>query len=232
MKIQFADIAAAKSKLDAVIVFVVGADKKLSPLAATVNKQAGGAIVKALSSGKFAGKLGQYVTVIPSDGVKCDRIVLAGCGEIKKLNALAFEKIGGGLIPHLNGIGAKSATVLLDSPVASPEAAARIAHGAYLRSYRFDKYHTKTPADEKPTFVALTVALANSKAAAKPYHDLEKLAEGIFLTRNLVTEPPNIIYTESMAEECQKLEALGVEVDGTQDLRAVSIEYLLAQGNA
>jgi len=216
MKINFTEITAAKAKLDAVIVFLVGEDKKLSPLAAAINKQSGGVIAKALASGKFAGKRGQYAVIVPSDSVKCDRIILAGIGDVKELNAQAFENIGGGVIPHLNNLAAKSATFFLDElkgPVSAAEAAARIAHGADLRGYRFDKYHTKTPADEKPTIATINVALANTKSVAKHYAELEKLAAGIFLTRNLVSEPANIIYPETMAEECQKLEALGVEVE-------------------
>ena len=217
MKINFTELTATKTKLDNVIVFTVGEDKKLSPLAAAINKQSGGVIAKALASGKFSGKRGQYAVIIPSDGVKCDRIILAGTGDAKKLTAQSFENIGGGLVPYVNNVAAKSATVLLEdtkgSSVATPEAAARLAHGASLRSYTFDKYHTKTPADEKPTIEAFTVALANSKAVAKHYAELEKLAAGVFLTRNLVNEPANVIYPETMAEECQKLEALGVEVE-------------------
>ena len=217
MKINFSDITAVKSKLDSVIVFLVGEDKKLSPLAAAVNKQSGGVIAKALASGKFAGKRGQYSVIVPSDGVKCDRIILAGTGDAKKLTAQSFELIGGGAIPYLNAAGAKSATFLLEeikgSPVTSAEAAAHLGHGAHLRSYTFDKYHTKTPADEKPTIASVTVALDNVKAVGKYYAELEKLAEGIFLTRDLVSEPANVIYPETMAEECQKLEALGLEVE-------------------
>ena len=85
MKINFTELTATKTKLDNVIVFTVGEDKKLSPLAAAINKQSGGVIAKALASGKFSGKRGQYAVIIPSDGVKCDRIILAGTGDAKKL---------------------------------------------------------------------------------------------------------------------------------------------------
>ncbi|MBY0407614.1 MAG: leucyl aminopeptidase, partial [Rickettsiales bacterium] len=96
--------------------------------------------------------------------------------------------------------------------VSAGQAAAYIAHGANLRSYTFDKYHTKKTADEKPTLASFTVALAGAKAAAALYASLEKVAEGVFLTRNLVNEPANIIYPESLADECEKLAALGVDV--------------------
>jgi leucyl aminopeptidase len=217
MKINFTEISPAQTKLDQVIVFTVGDDKKLSPMVTALNKQSGGVITKALASGKFTGKRGQYMVIIPSDNVKCERIILAGIGDVKKLTTQALENIGGGVVPHVNTLAAKSVTFFLEelkgSPVSAADAAARIAHGAHLRSYRFDKYHTKTPAEEKPTIATFTVATTNIKAVAKPYSVLESLAEGVFMTRNLVSEPANIIYPETMAEECQKLEALGVEVE-------------------
>ena len=204
------------AKLDNVIVFAVAADGKLSPLAAAINKQAGGALAKAIKSPKFSGKRGKFISVIAPDSVKCERIILAGVGDFKSLDRKALENIGGSLVAQLNAMGAKSATFLLEdlkiTGIPLPEAAARIAHGAHLRSYNFDKYYTTKPADEKPTITSLTLALPDSKACAKYHNELEKLAEGIFLTRDLVTEPPNVIYPESMAEECEKLESLGVEV--------------------
>ena len=217
MKINFTDLATAKTRLDNVIVFPVAEDRKLGALASAINKQSGGALFKAVMSPKFTGKRGQYIAVIAGDSVKCDRIVLAGVGDVKTLDRKGLENLGGGVVPQLNAVGAKSATFMLEelklTGITTPEAAARIAHGASLRSYNFDKYYTKKTADEKPTLASFTVALADSKSVGKFYGELEKLADGIFLTRNLVNEPANVIYPESMAEECEKLKALGVEVE-------------------
>ena len=44
MKVQFIEITAAKTKQDDAIVFFVGEDKKLSPAAQAINKQAGGVL--------------------------------------------------------------------------------------------------------------------------------------------------------------------------------------------
>lgn len=227
MKIVFTDIASAKT--DAALVFLVGADKKLSARAQSVDKQAGGALSKALKAGKFAGKLGQVATIVAPASVKADYILLAGTGEAKKLNDGAWEKIGGGLIPHLNAARVKSATVLVE---AGAEAVARLAHGAELRSYNFDKYFTKKTADEKPTLATLHVASANPKAVAKPFAELEKLAHGVFFTRNLVSEPANIIYPESFVRECQELKKLGVEIQvlGVKEMQKLGFGALLGVG--
>lgn len=233
MKINFTELTAAKTKLDAVIVLLVGEDKKLSATGQALDKQANGAISKAIS-GKFSGKRGQYACVVAPSSLKADRVILTGLGDAKKLDAKALENIGGGLVPYINTARAKSATVLLDDikGITLPEAAARIAHGANLRNYTFDKYHTKKSADEKPTLQSLTVALPNSKAVGKFYSDLEKLADGVFFTRDLVSEPPNIIYPETLANQCEQLKKLGVEVEvlGEPEMYKLGFGALLGVG--
>lgn len=218
------------------MILAVGEDKKLSPLAAALDKQAGGALGKALKSGKFTGKRGQVARVTPPSSVKAERIMLAGIGDVKKLDLAALENLGGAVVPHLNTVGAKSATFMVEGikglAVSLPEAAARIAHGAYLRSYRFDKYHTKMPADEKPTLQHFTVALAGAKAAEKPFAELQKIADGVFFTRDLVSEPANIINPETLAKEALKLKALGVEVEvlGEKEMAKLGMGALLGVG--
>jgi leucyl aminopeptidase len=78
----------------------------------------------------------------------------------------------------------------------------------------------------------LSQVLTGAKAAAGFYADLEKLADGIFLTRDLVNEPPNILYPETMAEACEKLTALGVEVDvlGEPEMYELGFGALLGVG--
>jgi leucyl aminopeptidase len=237
IKIQFAELAKAAAPEAGVLILPVGADKKLSPAAETLDKQSGGLIKKALGGGKFSGKRGQYLSLGLPAGTKADRVLLAGFGDAKSLDAQAWEKIGGGCVPHVNSAGAKSAGFVLEAvkgmTLALPEAAARIAHGAHLRSYHFDKYFTKKTADEKPTLQSFTVALAGAKALAqKSYDKLEKLAQGVIFTRDLVSEPANIINPETLAEKCKTLTSLGVDVEilGEAEMYALGFGALLGVG--
>jgi len=230
MKINFTEISATKTASGEAMVFLVGEDKKLPPLAQAVNKQAGGALARALTSGKFTGKRGQAACITPPQSVKAERIVLLGTGDAKTLDAQALENIGGALVPHLNNARVKSATIILEH--GKGEDTARIAHGANLRSYTFDKYHTKKSADEKPTLAALTIASGHAKAAEKSYAELEKIAEGVFFTRNLVSEPANIIYPESLAAKAKELSKLGVDVEvlGEAAMKKLGFGALLGVG--
>ncbi|MDE3016989.1 MAG: leucyl aminopeptidase [Pseudomonadota bacterium] len=235
MKIHFTDLANAAKHTSAVI-FPVGEDKKLTPLARGFDKQAGGALTRALGSGRFSGKHGQHVSIAAPASVKADRVVLAGVGEAKTLDRQALEKIGGALVPQLNYLGAHSAVFVLENlkgtKVRPMDAAAYIAHGVRLKSYRFDKYHTKTPDDEKPTLTSFAVALDHPSHAEKPFAELDRLADGVSLTRDLVTEPPNVIYPESLATQCMELKKLGVDVQVLDEaaMKKIGMNALLGVG--
>jgi len=236
MQIHFNDLTAKSPLPDAsVLVIPVGSDKKLPHLAQDLDKQTGGALSRALSSGKFAGKRGQYVSVLLPSSIKASRVFLVGIGAVKEIDAQALENIGGGVIPHIETI-ATSAVFLLEPikglSVPLPQAAARIAHGAHLRSYRFTKYFTKTPEDEKPKLAKFTVAVAHAKNAETAYAPLEKIAEGVVFTRDLVSEPANIIYPESLAAKASELKKLGVEVKilGVAEMTKLGMGALLGVG--
>jgi leucyl aminopeptidase len=234
MKINFAELAATTT--DKAVIFLVGEDKKLSTEAQALDKKASGLLTKAIACGNFTGKRGQYLSVNLAQGARADFVVLAGIGEAKSLDATALENIGGGVVPKLNSLRAASATLVIESAklggLSSAEAAARIANGAKLRSYNFDKYFTKKKADEKPTLKSFTVALTGSKAAAKPYNTLEAVADGVVFTRNLVSEPANIINPETLAEQCKTLKKLGVEVEilDEEDMHKLGFGALLGVG--
>ncbi|MGE0754571.1 MAG: leucyl aminopeptidase [Alphaproteobacteria bacterium] len=216
MKIRFANLTANTIPFDSVLIVPVGEDKKLGTVAKQLDKESGGAIAKAVASKRFSGKPGQYSSVVMPAKHKTDRVILAGFGKAKDLDLLAIEKLGGGAVPHVEATGSASATFIIE-PItgmkpAAKEAAAHIAHGAHLRSWHFDKYFTKKTPEEISQLKGITVAVANSAQAANVYKDLEKLAEGVLLTREVVSEPANVIYPESLAQRCMELKSLGVEV--------------------
>src|SRR5260370_1400652 len=84
---------------------------------------------------------------------------------------------------------------------------------ARLRSYRFDKYRTKEKPEQKPTLERLAILAADSADAKKRWTALDKVADGVFFTRDLVPEPANILYPESLAAHAKSLEKLGVKVE-------------------
>ena len=226
----------AKSSSPDTIVVLVAEEGKLLVNAASYDKAGKGFIKTALTTGKFKGKKGQTLSILAPAGVEASRLVLLGVGKENEFDVLKAQSIGGQLVAHLNAAGAKQASVIVEkiagSTLSESETAAHIAFGAKLRSYNFAKYHTTKKEEEKPTLTELSLKNAASEETAKHYAILEKTVEGIFLTRDIVTEPANIIYPESLAEKCKELSKLGVKVEvlGIEQMTKLGMGALLGVG--
>lgn len=155
---------------------------------------------------RFKGEAGQSFLLIASEGGKLVRIVLLGVAEG---DAGDYQKAGGEIIAKVQTSGAKHIAIHAEN--LSAQAAAEAAYGATLRNWRMDKYRTKLPDTSKPSVEALSVtgAAAESETLWSRY---AAIADGVALTKELVTEPANIIYPESFVERCKHLAELGVEI--------------------
>ncbi|MFN7635346.1 MAG: leucyl aminopeptidase, partial [Acetobacteraceae bacterium] len=149
------------------------------------------------------------------------------------LDANGLEAAGGAPPVAL----AKEAKAVLDARVAGgAEASADVALGALLRHWRFDKYRTTEKADDKPKLKALVVQTEDATKARAAFAPRKAIAEGVFFTRDLVSEPPNVLHPVEFAERCRGLEKLGVtvEVMGPKELKKLGFGAMLgvAQGSA
>jgi leucyl aminopeptidase len=61
---------------------------------------------------------------------------------------------------------------------------------------------------------------------------LDKVADGIFFTRDLVSEPPNVLYPETLARHARSLAKLGVKVEvlGIAQMKKLGMGALLGVG--
>lgn len=199
------------------LVVGVWEEKEPSAAARRWDEATGGAVSRALAAGtRFKGKKDEFLPILAPPNIEAGRILLAGLGRKQSLDARSLRDLGGNLLAQLNGAGEREAMFAFDFGAALPqgeaEAAALLALGAELRSYRFDKYRTREKPEKKPTLEELKVATADPAAAERAYEPLAKTAESVFFTRDLVSEPSNVIYPETLAKEAQKLEKLGVAV--------------------
>ncbi len=219
-----------------IAVFLVSDKKKFSATLKKLDKDAGGLISKAMAENKFEGKRNSFVSVIyPS--AEYSKIVLAGTGEeTPKIAEKALRELGGEIQSMLNTHKAKEASIVVEENVygfSEGAAAAQIAYGAKLKSYSFLKYFTKKKDEEKPQLKKLTINTAAEKEAAAKYKTLAEIAEGVFLARDVVTEPPNVIYPASYAERIRdELKALGVKVTifDEKDMYKMGMHALLGVG--
>jgi len=228
MRISFASPSLPKT--GAIVVGVKDA-KVLSPAAADIDKRTGGAIKRALASGRFTGAKGQTLEIVAPAGIGNTRILLMGLG--KGLDELGQQALGGRVFARMNSVGESAATILVDDGAEDLAAAgAQIAYGARLKSYRYDRYKTKEDASKKPTLRTLAIRVDSFARARRTFSELDKVAEGIFFTRDLVSAPPNDLFPESFATEIKKLKDLGIKVEilGEKQMQRLGMSALLGVG--
>ena len=189
---------------------------ELAPLAQEADEAVSGALKRAVAVSRFKGKPGGFVDVIAPSGVKASRIVLAGLGKAKDFDSAAAEKLAAQVLGRLMTSGEETIVFAIDPPkrvkTNDAEVAAHLAFGAFLRSYRFDLYR-KVAEDEVPTVKSIVVQTRDTKRARALWEDLLAVGEGMFLARDLVNEPPNVLYPDEFAKRMQALKKLGVKVE-------------------
>jgi len=220
------DISFAAPALPAsgALALLVAEGAEASGLWKAADEATGGAITRAFAAAEFFGKDGQTVTIL-APGAGLSRIVAAGLGKPDELTDRKIEEAAGTLVTVL----ARESTVALAADGISPAQAAHAAIGATLRAYRFDTYRTKQKPEDVPKFSALTVLTGDPDAAEAAWPALKAVAHGVFVTRDLVSEPANVLTPAEMASRIEKLASLGldIEVFGQAELEALGFGSLL-----
>jgi leucyl aminopeptidase len=189
---------------------------ELTAQAARYDEMTSGALKRAIEVSRFKGQGGQSIEVLAPAGVKSSRIILAGVGKGEKFDGNVVERLAATISGRLQASGEETLTFALDLPkrakVSDAEMAVHLATGAYLRSYRFDHYR-KLGEEEKQTLKTVVIATKSAPAARKLWGDADAVNEGIFLARDLVNEPPNVLYPDEAAKRVTQLKKLGVKVE-------------------
>ncbi|CAN1596019.1 PepB Leucyl aminopeptidase [Candidatus Pelagibacterales bacterium] len=108
--------------------------------------------------------------------------------------------------------------------------------GCFLKKYSFKKYKTifKKNENTKET-TNLLITSSNKIFFNKIINNVENIINGVFLTRDLVSEPPNYLNPEKFVSEIKKLSKLGlkVEVFDYSKMKKIGMNALLgvAQGS-
>ena len=176
--------------------------------------------------GRFEGDAGSVIEHVYAEGDNARRLLLVGIGGG---TVDEYEKAGAALTAKLLTSG--ETELLIDAGGVDAERVARLATGVVLRGWRHDRYRTKLAAKHKPTLENISIVTTDPGAAAA-WDRAQAIISGISLTRELVSEPANIIYPESFVERAMHLADLGVEIEVLDDdaMRALGMGSLLGVG--
>ena len=201
------------------LALIVPPEGKMGPAARRLNKLTRGALARYLGSEAFE-KLGEGEAMDLSypSGLAASAVQIVKLSP--RADSLTARKGGAAIGASL----AKEGTLVRTGSLKRVD---DLALGAVLRAYKFADHMGEGAAAEAP---ALTLALADPEgfdAAA-----VTALAEGVFFTRDLVSEPANVLTTTEFAARLEALSALGVTVEvlDEAELEDLGMRTLLAVG--
>ncbi|HZT49234.1 MAG TPA: leucyl aminopeptidase [Hyphomicrobiaceae bacterium] len=238
LQIDFAPLSTPPS---GALVLLAGQELALGPATRGFDERMKGGLMRAARAADFAGKAKTAIEVLAPVGLDTGRLVLIGTGRApKELDRLM---IGGYAFAQISARKGDTATLIAepaDAGETTPEGlAADLALGALLRSYTFKKYVTRKPGEngteEEPSrdgLRKLVILCAKPEAAAKAFAARKAVAEGVFLARDLVNEPANMLGPVEFAERMRDLSRAGLEVEvlDEEQLKALKMGALLAVG--
>ncbi|MGY3608558.1 MULTISPECIES: leucyl aminopeptidase [unclassified Bradyrhizobium] len=195
--------------------FGAATDKALGKAAETVKRAA--------AANQFKGKSGAILDILAPEGIKVERLIVVGTGKASALKEKDFLKFGGVAAGKLNA-ATDTVTVIaeLAEGAMKAEQAAAIASGIRLRAYKFDRYKTKKKDGENEQVRAdVSIAVDDVAAARKAFAPDASIVEGVVIARDLVNEPPNVLYPEEFARRASQLRKIGVDVE-VLDVKAMT----------
>lgn len=226
MQIEFVAAGAAIGEKSA-LALVVFEGEVLGGAAGELDKASGGALGRAAGAQRFTGAKGQVLDVL---GVAGDaaRVLLVGGGKKEAFDDLTAEHAAASAYGAVKTSGLTTLRVVLPAGGSAPRAAL----GVRLASYRFDRYRTKEPAEKKPSVVEAQVVAADPDKALVEFAPLAALADAVAFSRDLVSEPPNVLYPVEFARRVKALETLGLEVEilGEAEMTKLGMGSLLGVG--
>lgn len=186
------------------------------------------------------------------------QVLIAGCGSGSDCKPVNFKKAAGNVARQLKQL--QAVKVVAAAPIVLKDTRAHylqaIAEGLYLGAYTFDKYKSKAgdkapSASENPQSVAgerskaeaskaveasktIAVELINGIPGGSAVLEQARIiAEAVCLSRDLVNEPGNVLYPETMAEAANKVaHQLGLEIEVLDEakMEELGMGALLAVG--
>lgn len=221
------------STADALVIYLLENNLKVS------NEDLNKNISFAEGKGLFKGKNGESYSFTRTVNDAIQTVLLVGLGKEEDINLDKVREATGKAIKKFKELGITN--IFLRVPhtevINLEELIKAMATSAELANYTFNKY--KTDAKEEKE-LNVSISRCGVKEATKEIEDAinegVEVAKGIIIARNLVNEPSNVIYPETLAEaavNAGKESGFEVEVHGVEKIKALKMEafYNVAKGS-
>ncbi|MFL2903084.1 MAG: leucyl aminopeptidase [Candidatus Pelagibacter sp.] len=147
----------------------------------------------------------------------------------KDLQTSGVENLGAELYSNINN--AKKSDYLINTDTINSKIEnfiGHLLHGLKLKSYVFDKYKTK----KENKLITINVFVIKNKFSGLDRLKFEALEKGTFYTRDLVSEPGNVLHPDEYAKRISSLKKNGLKINIYNDkkLKKLGMNALLGVG--
>ena len=182
-------------------------------------------------------KLFDYAIIHKLENIKLSKIYVFRLKDFKNYSVRDFQILGGHLHSLISFYQEDKVGIYLDG-IASKKISfingiSEILIGSILASYKFDKYKTKNKKKKGGSKTnKVKIYSSNYKRIENNFINVSAVTEGVTMTRNLVTEPPNVMTPPEIANNAISLEKIGVEVKilGEKEMTKLGMGSLLSVG--
>jgi leucyl aminopeptidase len=235
VKIESGDLVEQKTPC---LILGVFAKRKLSGPAEVVDKASGGHLSAVLRKGDLDGETGGTLMLYDVPGLRCERVLLVGCGRRKELNRRSYGKTLAAAVALLNRTRTTAALCTLPDLVPQGMDPYRTVRDAVTtcaeQVYRFDR----TKGDKKPPkyplkrFDVWISETRDMQAAERAIRHGNAIALGVALAKDLGNLPGNICTPAYLANTAidlgKEYRKLRVEILEENDMEKLGMGALLS----
>ena len=148
----------------------------------------------------------------------------------KKMSSSSdYENIGSKLFDYLKKNKIEISYIDLNRINFTLEQIEKIIHGAKLKSYNFNIYKSNNKNNKNINLYIVGKQIRKSNSLRK---NLDALLDGVFFTRDLVSEPGNILHPDEYANRLAKLKKIGLKITiyDEKKLKKIGCNALLGVG--
>ena len=143
--------------------------------------------------------------------------------EASEEEGFRLESFGGVLLSYLEKKKILNAAIIFEDKEFNVSEKKLIITGMNLKSYKFDKYKNKSK--EKHFIETLKIIDFQNKFNSNDKMEITsgKRVKGVFLTRDLVSEPANVLYPSKFVDICKILKKTGVSIEVLDEKKMKSL---------
>ena len=219
-----------------VLLFVCVRNEPMHRYLTNLDKKKSNYIKQAMKIVNFNYKENNKLDLILPKGSKADRIIILGVNKNASFSDIDLGKLGSTITTILNNRKIKEASLILNDKNFNANEVALLLYGISLNTYRFNKYFSDKKKIRENFLETINLFSGNYKNIKNEWKRFNAIKEGVFLTRDLVSEPSNNLTPLLLSKEALKLRKVGLKVEQLDEkkLKQLKMGALLgvAQGSA